>query len=319
MQKNVPTPYDDAFRTMLNDCPRLIIPLVNEVFKKNYNRGDSVTLYQNELFIISGGDKKVITDSNFSIGADAGKYLFECQSTYDGTIAVRVFEYSAQTAIREAVPSVTETVFTFPYAAVLDLRGKYKSDTMKLTVKTSAGGITYDVPVVRVPDYDLDEIFEKKLFFLIPFYIFRYSIKKLEKDEKSLEKMRKTYDTVYSRIDAYTVAGELTSYERMCIITMCGKVAAAFTKSSKKISEEVGDIMGGQILDYEAKDIFKEGISQGISLGLVQGILDLLGEFGAVPEKLRARISSEENNDTLKSWLRLAARTDSIEGFEDRM
>ena len=29
------TPYDDAHRTMLNDCPWLIIPVVNEMFQKN--------------------------------------------------------------------------------------------------------------------------------------------------------------------------------------------------------------------------------------------------------------------------------------------
>ena len=28
------TPYDDAWRTMLNDAPRTLIPLINEMFKK---------------------------------------------------------------------------------------------------------------------------------------------------------------------------------------------------------------------------------------------------------------------------------------------
>lgn len=26
------TPYDDVFRTLLNDCTSLIIPIINEVF-----------------------------------------------------------------------------------------------------------------------------------------------------------------------------------------------------------------------------------------------------------------------------------------------
>lgn len=30
----VNTPYDDVFRTMLNDCSRLIIPVINEIFAK---------------------------------------------------------------------------------------------------------------------------------------------------------------------------------------------------------------------------------------------------------------------------------------------
>lgn len=31
-----PTAYDDAFRTMLNDCAGLIIPVVNLYFHENY-------------------------------------------------------------------------------------------------------------------------------------------------------------------------------------------------------------------------------------------------------------------------------------------
>ena len=31
------TAYDDAFRTFLNDCSELIIPVVNEVFGEHYS------------------------------------------------------------------------------------------------------------------------------------------------------------------------------------------------------------------------------------------------------------------------------------------
>ncbi len=31
------TAYDDAFRTLLNDCSELIIPVVNEVFGEHYS------------------------------------------------------------------------------------------------------------------------------------------------------------------------------------------------------------------------------------------------------------------------------------------
>ncbi len=34
--KNINTPYDDVFRTLLNDCTELIIPVVNEIFGENY-------------------------------------------------------------------------------------------------------------------------------------------------------------------------------------------------------------------------------------------------------------------------------------------
>jgi len=34
--KIVNTPYDDVFRTLLNDCSSLIIPVINEVFGESY-------------------------------------------------------------------------------------------------------------------------------------------------------------------------------------------------------------------------------------------------------------------------------------------
>ena len=40
----VNTPYDDVFRTMLNDCSRLIIPVINEVFSEQYTGEEEVVL-----------------------------------------------------------------------------------------------------------------------------------------------------------------------------------------------------------------------------------------------------------------------------------
>ena len=30
-------PYDDVFKTLLNDCTKLIIPVINEFFGENYS------------------------------------------------------------------------------------------------------------------------------------------------------------------------------------------------------------------------------------------------------------------------------------------
>ena len=65
--KNTPTPYDDAFRTMMNDCVRLLIPVINEVFGKNYSGNEKIIFRPNEHFINQqdGIEQKRITDSLF--------------------------------------------------------------------------------------------------------------------------------------------------------------------------------------------------------------------------------------------------------------
>ena len=48
-------------------------------------------------------------------------------------------------------------------------------------------------------------------------------------------------------------------------------------------------------------------------------ILELLGDFGEIPEKIVKRIRSEKDVETLKRWIKLAAKGNSIEEFERMM
>ena len=43
------TPYDDAFRTMTNDCSDLLIPVINEIFGKNYPADAKVYLARTSI------------------------------------------------------------------------------------------------------------------------------------------------------------------------------------------------------------------------------------------------------------------------------
>ena len=43
------TPYDDVFRTLLNDCSSLIIPVINEVFGEHYSGKEEIVFSPNEL------------------------------------------------------------------------------------------------------------------------------------------------------------------------------------------------------------------------------------------------------------------------------
>ena len=45
------TPYDDVFRTLLNDCSSLIIPIINEVFHEHYSGLEKIIFSPNEHFL----------------------------------------------------------------------------------------------------------------------------------------------------------------------------------------------------------------------------------------------------------------------------
>ena len=63
------TPYDDTFRTLLQDCPELVVPLINELFGTNYTGQEVVITNSNENFLRNpeGKKEKRITDSNLSL------------------------------------------------------------------------------------------------------------------------------------------------------------------------------------------------------------------------------------------------------------
>ena len=78
-----------------------------------------------------------------------------------------------------------------------------------------------------------------------------------------------------------------------------------------------------QVLADIGQERYEEGKAEGIAEGKMEGIaesvLELLGEYCEVPEDLKNTIQSEADIDTLSRWLKLAARSDSIESFKALM
>lgn len=77
------------------------------------------------------------------------------------------------------------------------------------------------------------------------------------------------------------------------------------------------------IEDAIREDAYKEGLEKGYNLAGIksqrQDILDLLEEYGDVPEDILARIYAEENTETLRRWLEAAARAGSFDDFRAGM
>lgn len=66
-------------------------------------------------------------------------------------------------------------------------------------------------------------------------------------------------------------------------------------------------------INNEKSQSFKEGKT----VGKAEGVLELLEEKGDVPAELRAMILDTTDMDLLRSWLKGAARTESVEAFRE--
>lgn len=60
----------------------------------------------------------------------------------------------------------------------------------------------------------------------------------------------------------------------------------------------------------------EEAETKGKAEGKAEDILLLLSELGSIPSDLETRIFSERDSETLKNWLKLAARAESVEQFQ---
>ena len=68
-------------------------------------------------------------------------------------------------------------------------------------------------------------------------------------------------------------------------------------------------------MEERERIIRDEGKQIGIINGKIEAVLELLEDKGEVPEKVKAEIFAETDPEVLKKWLRLAAKSETIEEF----
>ena len=258
--------YDGAFRTILNDCRQLIIPVINEIFGEDYTGNEKIEFHPNEHFIDQqdAADQERITDTNFTIsGKIKKKYHLECESSLpDGRMTIRLFEYDAQIALDEGeVINETLTV-TFPNTAVLYLRTYKKTpDKMRYVIKTPGGAVEYDVPIMRIQGYSLEDIFSKGLLLLIPFYIFSHekNFKVYNSNEQRLAELKAEYRNILERLDKLEQEGIIGVFDKRTIIELSGDVIREIAQKYEKVQKGIGGMMSGALLETEARTILNRG------------------------------------------------------------
>lgn len=298
------TPYDDVFRTLLNDCSHLIIPLINEIFGEHYSGQEKIIFSPNEHFLNQqgGNEDTRITDTSFKIvGTETKKYHLECQSSTDNSMLVRFFEYDTQIALDEGNIKGNVLTVTLPHSAVLFLRHhKSTPDTLKTRIITPGGTSEYDIRVMKSQQYTLEEIFEKNLLLLIPFYIFSHETRfeQYEKDEIKRKALQEEYEQIKNKLEELLNQGVISEYTKCTIIEMSSKVLEHIAIKYNAVRKGVKKVMGGKILEYEAKAIRQDGINQGISQGINQGIegtVSILKNLGIPPQTILTKIQEQYN------------------------
>lgn len=249
------TIFDNVFRTMLEKMPELVVPLINEVFGTNYP-ADIVVEQQRNEHQTKNGEK--ITDSRLKIADKI--YHIECQSTGDAEMVIRMIEYDFAVSLETKQIENGRYKIYFPHSCVLYLRGKGRKDTLGMDIIMPDGRvIKYELPAIYIERYTQDVIFQKKLLFLLPFYVIRYekSREDIEKDPEKLQKLLDEYVTISRRLEESLLENGKEALYRY-LVEVILKIADYIFSDSEKTKKGVDRAMGGEVLELKTDKLINE-------------------------------------------------------------
>jgi hypothetical protein len=222
--------------------------------------------------------KERITDTNFTVFADNKKnYHLECESKpYSTNMLIRLYEYDTQLALRNSVTAGNIIRVKYPNTAVLYLRNiSTIPDEMKMIIEVSEGTeAVRNVNVIKMKNYTAEEIIQKKLYILIPFYLFNYEkqFKACNDDPEKLEIILNDLRYLEKELNTLVNNGNLDTVHLDIIEKCTQSVSDQLAKNYDNVRKGVEDIMVGPIFDFPSTRILEKSIEDGIAQGIEKGI-----------------------------------------------
>ena len=258
------TIFDDVFRTMQEKMPEQTIPLINAVFGTRYSIDTEIIQGRNEHHTENG---EVITDSYLVIGGK--RYHIECQSTEDQTMVLRMIEYDFAIGLENARKVDGIYRIQLPHPCILYLRGENQDTLLSMELVLFDGRIIkYQVPVIRMEWYSLNEIFEKNLVILLPFYMMRYE--KMKEQVETDSELRERIFQECRAIEQYLEKGFLKKgmeKEFRDMTELVNRIGDYIFLKQQKVRKGLGEIMGGKVLELESDKLIKKGEQIGKQIG----------------------------------------------------
>ncbi|MCI6097627.1 MAG: hypothetical protein MR700_02295 [Selenomonadaceae bacterium] len=187
---------------------------------------------------------------------------------------VRLFKYGACIALDDVIQDSNKIVLEFPHAAVLFLRlNRNTPDFMQIELRTPGGSVSYKIPVAKMQNYTVDVMLNKRLLILLPFYLFvvEKSLKECEANSDKLADLLISLRTIVKGLDALLLLGDIDELMRQSILEFSHMVNVHLARNYAKVRKGAEDIMGGKILEYEAKTIYQNGMRMGHEKGRERG------------------------------------------------
>ena len=160
----------------------------------------------------------------------------------------------------------------FPKSALLMLNkgGRTKLSDMQVEYCHGEGSLKVNILVMHVQAYSMDEIFEKKLYFLIPFYAMRFKrkIRQIIRDSENTLETKAKYDKIILEMKVFAdrlykacedkELSEDYTRELGKLYRDIAEATAAGLDSDRR--EGMVNTMGGKVLKLQAEIWMEEGM-----------------------------------------------------------
>ena len=266
--------FDKVFQSILEKMPQLMIPLINEAFHTDYCMDDMIVPFKNEHKDITQGLDRIIDfllhikDKKYYIKCRDKKYHIECQQMKDNTTIIRMFEYDVESSLEEAGECSNTGVqkICFPNSCELYLTHTASmEDSIVIPLRFADGYVhEYQIRVIKAQNYSVEEIFQKNLQVLLPYYILRYE-KNLPEYEQNEEKKKQLFEE-YKNIEKYLNAAT-NSEEYNSLVELIKEVLDYVLRRESRLREGIGKIMRGEVMELFSERMLRIGREKGFEEG----------------------------------------------------
>ena len=214
--------YDRMFKRLLTLSSRIVIALINSLFKTSYLPDSKITYNWTE----HTGDEleRTVADVILTVN-DEHSYHMEAQMYPDEEIEFRVFDYGYKHALTTR-RGHCELKFPEPHIIFLYKHNNFP-DNVSIFLNFGTQGIfEYKVPSLRLLEYSPKELEKKDLLILLPFMILklRPDIEK-KRTPKNMEALRSLiFNDIMGLIRKNQEAGTITAADAAHLLEMTRKL-----------------------------------------------------------------------------------------------
>ena len=166
---------DESMKAVFGSDKASLIRFVNSAFGKSHDP-ERAAFRTHPTEYVFGDLRKVYSDLVFSIGDE--RYHIEFQTQFDSSMVIRIFEYSLTDALRayRDMPC-GDLHFEISRPLVIQVEEHPDSkDTLSISVGVSGlpERFAFEVPVVQVWRFSVEDLVTRDWYLLLPFCLLRY-------------------------------------------------------------------------------------------------------------------------------------------------